>query len=200
MLVRKRFEILWVFLVVFLVPGFSAAEVGYTPGFGIMSSNIFKITGSETGSMSLIGDLDFYGYHKLKIGDSSSLAFVPMVGLTTWFLTGSTADDGSNVLRFHMGIHFEKQVSSSSDLHFGTGILWHRVSGDGQTLTLPNGNSTADFYAPAGESVARMLFLDIGIKLSTTSETGAFFNLMLIDPLSNRRTVALVISLERGDY
>ncbi len=173
------------------------AEAGVATGLGVMSSNPLKITGAQSGSPAIGGHLDFYGYLKFRLGSVDSLAFVPTLGITSWFLTGKTADDGSSVLRYHLGACFEKRVGSSTIFHVGPGIFWEKISGDGQAITMPNGAGTAVFYAPSSTSVSRVVYFDVGLAFELASDQRFFTDIQLLNILSTKRTINLILAFEK---
>lgn len=116
----------------------------------------------------------------------------PELGMA--FHTG-TEDEYSKrttVILWHAAWRFNDRLL----LRYGLGTFWTRISGDGEEVVMPNGNSTATFYAPTESATSYNSTLDIGIEYVVGQQWGARADFFILQPFSSeRRGVSYLLSM-----
>ena len=78
----------------------------------------------------------------------------------------------------------------------GPGLLFTRISGEGGTVTLNNGNSTSNFFRPSSTSMASNTTMNLGINWNPITEVSGSFQAMWTNPtVKLRRSLSLALSL-----
>ncbi len=125
-----------------------------------------------------------------KIFDSHFLA--PELGMA--FHTGTEEEYSKRTMSAFW--HLAWQFNPKFLLRYGLGTFWTRISGDGEEVELPNGSSTATFYAPTESATSFNTTFDIGVEYITTQNWGSRFDLFILQPFSsNRRGVSYLLSM-----
>lgn len=127
-----------------------------------------------------VGSLtEFVGHVQVdENGGTESFSFTPYlsVGLKTYLydkglswlpefgmsLPHKGADENTSRWNFHLVSKFAYEFNESFALNAGLGLSWVRLSLDGGTQTLQNGNSVDEFPMPEGSSVSQNLIMTLG--------------------------------------
>ena len=75
-------------------------------------------------------------------------------------------------------------------LRYGFGTFLTKISGDGKTLTLPNGDSTAPAYQPKEGETSWNTTLDLGIEFAFNAHNALRFQTYLFSFLSSARQLS----------
>ncbi|OUR99575.1 hypothetical protein A9Q84_00715 [Halobacteriovorax marinus] len=90
---------------------------------------------------------------------------------------------------------FGYQFSSTFILRYGLGLFRTSIGGDGATVTLSNGSSTATFYRPSETSTSYNTTWNIGLQGDLTKNYAMKFQFYLFDPISSTRDVSYSLSV-----
>ncbi len=122
---------------------------------------------------------------KETTGSKNTLSFDPMVGVNTIFATPftghlflpefamafhGTGQDGYKKSTMFFLLDFGYQLRAQTILRYGVGTVLTRISGDGGTVNLLNGNTPTDFYAPNEARTSWNTTVDLGIEHSFSSD------------------------------
>ncbi len=116
----------------------------------------------------------------------------PEIGFA--FHTGSEDEYSKRTtfILWHMAWHFDSRFL----LRYGLGTFWTRISGDGEKVELPNGTSTAVFYAPSEAATSYNTTLDVGIEYIINSTWGARADFFIVQPFaSEQRALSYTLSM-----
>lgn len=92
---------------------------------------------------------------------------------------------------WHAAWHFHNDFN----LRYGLATFWTKISGDGEEVELPNGNSTATFYAPSKTSTAYTSSVDVGLEYIIDNQWGIRADFFVVQPLeSERRALSYMLS------
>lgn len=149
-------------------------------------------------------------YQDSNDGSRDSFQFNPYFSVTTyWRVFGNHFLAPELGMAFHTGTEEEYSKRTTSAfwhlawqfhpkflLRYGLGTFWTRLSGDGEEVELPNGSSTATFYAPTESATSFNSTLDFGIEYITTNHWGSRLDFFIQQPFSsNRRAVSYLLSM-----
>tara|TARA_B100000029_G_scaffold356530_1_gene349330 strand:- start:862 stop:1452 length:591 start_codon:yes stop_codon:yes gene_type:complete len=154
---RKKMKLF--FVILFLVPTLSYSSFN----FGTYVPYFLKAQTSKEADTTKIAFNPFasYDYNLFTIW---SQKFNPEAGFVYHF----DAKDNSTHQTIFLLYNFEYDWSSSFALRYGLGTFLNRISGDGSTVTLNNGESTSDFYAPSELQTSYTSSLNFGFKLNVS--------------------------------
>jgi hypothetical protein len=167
-----------------------AADTGPYAGLGMFFQNMLKVTESEKAARSLYGEV----YLPELVAGYRFWNVFPTFG---WTILGKKINDGEKrryVMRIDLPYVFG--YDSETELKAGFGMLFHRIRGDGQSVSLRNGSSTSTFYVPSGNRSSATFYLSAGLGLIRN----AFrfdFDLVAGEPFSRRRSINFSM---RGGY
>ena len=186
----KKFTLAFLFLI-----SSNAHAVGLGLGTYMPASNRYQNQpdGSRDGFqlnpyVSLSTKWNFFNNHYIA----------PEIGMAFHTKTEDEYSKRTVVILWHMAY----RLSESFYLRYGFGTFWTRISGDGEEVVLPNGSSTATFYAPSESATTYNTSTDIGLEyqiggneFSSTSYS-LRGDLMLVQPLdSDERSFSYLLSL-----
>ncbi|PIP89613.1 MAG: hypothetical protein COW01_11590 [Bdellovibrionales bacterium CG12_big_fil_rev_8_21_14_0_65_38_15] len=149
-------------------------------------------------------------YQDTNDGSRDSFQFNPYFSVTTyWRIFGDHFLAPELGVAFHTGTeeeyskrttsafwHLAWQFHSKFLFRYGLGTFWTRISGDGEEVELPNGNTTATFYAPTESSTSFNSTLDLGVEYIMTQNWGSRLDFFILQPFSsNRRGVSYLLSM-----
>ncbi len=109
-------------------------------------------------------------------------SFVPAIGYAKYSAIDSTSRN-EIILQYHIS----QEITSFFYLHYGLSNTITKIGGNGSTVTLNNGGSTADFYAPTESKTSYIASLDFAGELVVTTEFGAKLQLSIDRFLSSKR-------------
>lgn len=118
--------------------------------------------------------------------------FTPELGMAFHSGTEDEYSKRTTVILWHAGWRFTERLV----LRYGMGTFWTRISGDGEEVELPNGTSTATFYAPTESSTSYNSTLDLGIEFVSAPNTTLRFDFFFVQPFkSNERALSYLLSM-----
>lgn len=179
----------WLLIFLFSLSA-QGAETGPYAGLGMFFQNMMKVTESERATKSLLGE----AYLPELVAGYRFWNLFPTFG---WTILGKKIPDGEKrryVMRLDLPYVFP--YDHETEIKAGFGMLFHRIRGGGQSVSLRNGASTSTFYVPSGNRSSATFYLSGGLGLVRN----AFrfdFDLVLGGVFTRRRTVNLGI---RGGY
>lgn len=116
---------------------------------------------------------------KETTGSKNTLSFDPMIGINTIFPTPfpghlflpefamvfhGSGQDGYKKSTMLFLLDFGYQLRNDLLLRYGVGTILTKVSGDGGTVSLLNGNTPTDFYVPNESATSWNTTLNLGIE------------------------------------
>ena len=162
-------------------------------GAGTVLQNMGSISGSQTGSSSIIGAVSLSAVLLAKIGGGKWFV-APTVSHTPF--GSADADDGVSkylsTLALSIGRNFAK-----TDISIGPGVMLYRIAGNGGQVELDNGDSTATFYHPGRSVTSRLLLLQTGLGWNFERSRAAI-DVWFSAPFGSRRTVSALASYSIG--
>ncbi|MCB0417251.1 MAG: hypothetical protein H6617_08880 [Bdellovibrionaceae bacterium] len=127
------------------------------------------------------------GFVRLRKGWKLSNSFLlePALGLRVPWRSG--ADGTVMMFTFQAELSLGWQISNFIKLRVGPGLQWDMTVGFGETVTLNNGASTSDFYAPAGFSHSFTPTGNVGLEFSFTRSVTLNFDTFVLNPIVSSR-------------
>lgn len=179
----------WFLLFLISLPA-QAAETGPYAGLGMFFQNMLKVTESEKATKSLYGEV----YLPELVAGYRFWNVFPTFG---WTILGKKIQDGDK-RRYLMRIDLPYVIpyDGETELKAGIGMLFHRIRGEGSSISIRNGGSVSTFYVPSGNRSSATFYLSGGLALVRN----AFrfdFDLLLAGPFTRRRSVNFAM---RGGY
>lgn len=101
---------------------------------------------------------------------TNQLSWIPEFGIG---LPHEGADENTSRWNFHFLSKFTYDVNEYFGLSAGVGLSWVRLSLDGGTQVLQNGNSQDEFPMPEGSSVSQNIILSMGLNAKFDKNWGA---------------------------
>lgn len=170
----------WLFLFLFTLSA-QAADAGPYAGLGMFFQNMLKVTESEKATRSLYGEV----YLPELVAGYRFWNLFPTFG---WTILGKKIPDGEKrryVMRIDIPYVFP--YDAETEIKAGFGMLFHRIRGDGQSVSLRNGSSTSTFYVPSGNRSSATFYLGGGLGLIRNA-LRFDFDFVLGEPLTRRRS------------
>lgn len=166
-----------------------------TLGLGLIDENV------RTYQTNTAGDRNFADFRVLietqmyyDIFEDSLWFFIPSAGLQ---FPQSTEESSVKKTRFHFNAHVGRQFDLLPDIslmfRLGTGLYLTYFSSDGGTTTLPNGNSTTEFFLLPESSWSRNLTTNAAFEFKYLDYS--LKNEFFIFNLTNSEKRALTYSL-----
>ncbi|MCB0406392.1 MAG: hypothetical protein KDD51_16540, partial [Bdellovibrionales bacterium] len=127
------------------------------------------------------------GFARLRKGWklSNTFLFEPALGLRVPWRSG--ADGTVLIFTFQAEANLGWQITNFVKLRIGPGVQWDMTVGFGETVTLNNGASTSDFYAPAGFSHSFTPSGNLGLEFSFSRSITLNLDTFVLNPISNSR-------------
>jgi hypothetical protein len=171
----------------------STANAWFDLGAGVLVPHLGQFSGADSGKTELLSprlaEVDAVFRWKPKSGKWG----IAVAGSYTP-LAYSLAESGESLRVLRGTLSLERGLFSFLDLNTGLGLMGWRISGNGGSVTLDNGNSTADFALPSRTVTARSLYLQGGVSLHIWRLR--LENLVLLSgPLTSRQTWSAVSQL-----
>ena len=133
-------------------------------------------------------------------GGTNAFAFDPMIGVNALIpipglnhvflpefdivLNGSGADGYSkNTLLFLVDVGYI--INPKFIFRYGVGTVMTIISGDGETLQLPNGDGTSDYYQPSESATSWNTTLNFGVEYGIDQNYSVRFQTYLFSFLSS---------------
>ncbi len=163
----------------------------YWVGFGNLTHNFLSAQNDEKGGKKV-----FEAGPVFLFGASFPFLFTdlyasPAVGYAKFFTKDKTSRS-EIILQYH----FNQMLFSSLMLRYGFSNYITKISGEGGTLELNNGTSTATFYVPEESKTTYTASLDIGTEFIFSADYAARFQVSVMRFLSSeRRRVSHMLTL-----
>lgn len=135
-----------------------APRVGVFLGGGFFFENMLKVSSTDAGSRSLLGEAYF---PELKMGYRFGNWF-PLLGYTPLGNRSGEGNKRRGLVRLQMPYVFFPVGYSGWEWKAGPGILIHRIYGEGGGVALRNGGQAKVYYTPTGTSTTRLLYVTGG--------------------------------------
>ena len=112
----------------------------------------------------------------------SGMNFNPAIGYSKY-----STSDNTKTSEFVIQYHINQALFSNLNLIYGFSNYLTRISGDGGSTVLNNGNSTATFYVPSSTVTSYTASMDIGSEFIFTNEWSARLQFSIVRFLSSDR-------------
>lgn len=157
-------------------------------GAGAIAYSTLKTAGTPEGNAKTFGEV----YPTLSLGwriDSFDVT-------AAYTVFGKTAqDDAATKKILFTSVTYALLKDDSFRLRAGTGLLFYSIAGKGGSVTLQNGGSTSTFYRPSETKTSRLFHLNAGSDYRLTEEIKVHGDLILVGPLTEKRTLSLFVGL-----
>jgi hypothetical protein len=144
-------------LIAFFTAPVQAMYQGFSFSGGLYQMNMFTLTRSETGSSDAMGDTYLPLGFNYSMEVMAGWNFQPSIHfsyVTTLIVPKETPEDGAKKNILFVNLPVVTNIREGFDFKAGLGVLRYEIKGDGGTIQLANGNSTATFYQPSRTSTA----------------------------------------------
>lgn len=177
--VLVKSSVLMLFFSISLVCHASIEDVAL--GVGTQTQFVGKVQTDEAGSTNKF-EFNPYLTGQAEFALTDSLSFFPEVGL---LIPDSTRDSGISKMTFFVlgGVGYE---INDWVLRFGLGLQMTRISGDGGTQLLDNGNGQTSFPMPEGSANSRNLITNLGVDYFFHSDWSARLESTIYNPINSR--------------
>ena len=169
----------------------------YYVGLGLFTYDNGRISTNPSGAMSLFGPalVNLQAMARFPIG-GGGWRIVPTFGFTPF---GRSSPEGRETDRIlNLSAWFAKDFGML-DAHLGLTLVDYIAgSGGGGTITENNGNGTAPFGLPPTASNAINYGIGTGLGLKIYSVIRGDLDFLILDTLTTRRTVDLLLSVSYG--
>lgn len=153
---KKEFSFI---LFMLLIPFYSQAN-GFWLGAGTLTHNFLHSQTDKTGKTN---KFDFFPIVLAGATWSSPLqgiSFSPGIGYAKMLKSKDNTKKSEIVLQYHLS----QRIFNGVQFRYGFSTYITKVSGDGGTVQLNNGNSTSTFYVPEKTSTSYTGSLDLGAE------------------------------------
>lgn len=167
-------------------------------GMGLLTYRFGELSEDPTGARSMISAI----YPEISLGGRFYLSehwrLAPRVHYT--FPGRSIVDDTATASIIYFSIPFIKDFYTL-DLKFGMGLLLYRISGEGGTVELNNGNSTSTFGKPGLSSTSNLFTLEIGVGRLIYEQLRFDMDLFATTPVdASRRSLGMRAGVSYGIF
>ncbi|NDG83695.1 MAG: hypothetical protein EBX52_01485 [Proteobacteria bacterium] len=164
-------------------------------GAGVRSYNMGKVTSSDDGSTSMVGELYLPLTLAYRIPMSGSWCLDPSISYTP--LAVKTTDSISKTM-LTVGLNATHAASQDFSLKSGLGLLVYSVGGPGGSVDRNNGGGTSTFYYPGNSQSSKMIYVDLGLGYQLTPGMKLDLDAAITGALSSRRAVTTTLSISWG--
>ena len=144
-----------------------------------------------------VGSVSYFEFRPLFTASyryeySPEFSFIPEVGIT---LPETSDDETSSTLYSFLNAPIAYHYGDWT-FRFGPGFFFTRISGNGGTLRLQNGNTTDEFPVPNGSATTRNLTWNLGAQTNFDKDWSARFDLSILKLFdSEKRAMNHVLTL-----
>ena len=170
------------FAILLSIPVATMANTPFYVGIGNMTQNFLSAQSSPTGAVK-----KFEFGPTVLLGASFPFLFSdfylnPAIGFTKF-----STKDNSSKSQLLIQYHANQSLFSGFHLLYGFSNYISTISGDGSSVVLNNGNSTATFYAPKESKKSYTASLDVGGEVIIDSTWTARLEFSIMRFLSSDR-------------
>jgi len=179
---RTNLLLTLLFSLIFAGPSYSAITDGLGVGVGIYVPYAFKAQDDKDASTETFAFnpyISIHYEHPIWWGQF----FKPELG----FVFHSGNEDNTSKTTVFLRYNFAHKFNQDISLRYGLSTFMTKIGGDGGTVTLNNGTSTADFYAPSQTVTTYFSTLDLGAEYIATSNFGIRFGTQLMGVTSSEK-------------
>jgi hypothetical protein len=180
------------FLIILCLGSLKAfANTSFWVGAGTITHNFLSAQNVDNGSKKLIEIAPTFFIGTSMPFIFSGIYFTPAVGFSKYF-----TDDNSTKEEYIIQYHFSHLLFPSFELAYGFSNYITNISGDGSSVVLNNGLSTAVFYAPSATQTSYTASLDLAGEYTINNNWRTKIQFSLLRFLSStKRRVSNLITL-----
>lgn len=115
---------------------------------------------------------------------------------------GGTEEDYISKQVYYLNLHGGYALNTDWLLRLGTGFYFTRISGDGGTVSIRNGNGFTDFFVPEQSSISQNLTVNIATEYFIDQDYSLKGEVFLFNPTDSRNrtyNIALTFRYHLGD-
>lgn len=153
----------------------------FEQGWSDFSMGLGNLTHQAGKYASDVGTVSYFDFRPViaaayRYEFNSEFSFIPEIGATL----PETSEDETystfySFINLPLAWHYDYFT-----FRFGPGFFFTRISGNGGTLKLQNGNSTDEFPVPSGTATTRNLTWNLGLQAAFDKEWSARFDLSIL--------------------
>lgn len=162
-------------------------------GVGPMLYDMGKYTTTSSGQANTMGTM----YFLLSAGVRAPF-FYPQLHISP--IARKLGDDAGTTRVVHFMVPAAFSIAGLTDIKFGPGIFYYKMTGKSGPVTLGNGSSTAVYYKPATDASSSNISLNLGVGATLASSWRVDLDLSVLSVATARRAFSTTLVFAYGIF